>query len=101
MIGSFSSKALAAAAGASLLALTLTAPAPASAFTLASPPMSEQFSAGQVDKAYWCRWGRCYGGWGYRRWGYGYGYHPYWGGPYWGPRRHCWMSPWGWRCRWW
>jgi hypothetical protein len=99
MLRTFSSKALAAVAGALLLAESFAAPA--SAFTLASPAMSEHFSAGQVDKAYWCRWGRCGYGWGYRRWGYGYYGRPYgyYGHPY-GYGRRCWMSPWGWRCRW-
>ena len=88
MIRSFSSKALAAVAGASLLALTMAAPA--SAFTLASPDLGHSFGAdGQVQKAWWDRWGR----WHPNYWGPGY-YHPY--HPYWGPRygygwhRHCW-----------
>jgi hypothetical protein len=89
---SFSTKALGALAGAALFAATMSAPA--SAFTLSSPSMSEHFAAGQVDKVYWCRWGRCGGyGYGWRRpyYGYGYGY----------PHRHCWWGPYGWRCRWW
>ena len=84
MIRSFSSKALAAAAGASMLALTLAAPAPASAFTLASPDLGHSFAAdGQVEKAWWDRWGRWHPNYWGPRWG-GY-YHPYWG---W--RRRCW-----------
>jgi hypothetical protein len=103
MLRPFSGKALAAVAGAVLLAQSVAAPA--SAFTLSSPSMSEHFSAGQVDKVYWCRWGRCGwgGGWGYHRWGWGGGWgwrRPGWGWG-WGPRRHCWMGPWGWRCGWW
>ncbi|GEM_PF-1851210 len=95
MTRSFSSKALAAIAGASLLALSLAAPAPASAFTLASPDLGHSFAAdGQVEKVWWDRWGR----WHPNYWGPGWGWGPR---PYWGPRRHCWMSPWGWRCRWW
>ena len=70
-----------------MLAMTMTAPA--SAFTVASPQLGHSFAAeGQVQKAWWDRWGR----WHPNYWGYG---------PYWGPHRHCWMSPWGWRCRWW
>jgi hypothetical protein len=64
---------------------------PASAFTLSSPALDEPFSAAQVDKVWWhcwhCGW---HGGWGWHRWG-----------PGWGGGRHCWMSPWGWRCRYW
>ena len=91
----FSSKALGAIAGAALLAQSA---APASAFTLSSPSAEPSFAGVQVEKAYWCRWGRC-GGWGWHPhpyWGWhpGWGYHPGWG-------RHCWMSPWGWRCRYW
>ncbi|HLW92841.1 MAG TPA: hypothetical protein VKS78_16280 [Roseiarcus sp.] len=84
----FSSKALGALAGVALLAQSAGS---ASAFTLSSPSLEPTFAGAQVDKVYWCRWGRC---------GYGWGYHPGWGyRPGWG--RHCWMSPWGWRCRYW
>jgi hypothetical protein len=85
---SFSTKALSALAGAAFLAASLSAPA--SAFTLSSPSMGDAFSTGQVDKVWWC---------------YHCGYHPwhhYWGPGYgYWPHRHCWWSPWGWRCRWW
>ena len=90
-------KALAAVSGA--LLLSQSPAAPASAFTLASPPIGEHFSSAQIENAYWCRWGHC-GGYGWGRWGWGYrGYyaHPYYG---YGYHRHCWMSPWGWRCGW-
>ena len=85
MVLSFSSKVLAAAAGASMLAMTLAAPAPASAFTIASPDLGHSFADGQVQKAWWDRWGRWHPN------GYRWGYHPYWG-PRWGWHRcwHCW-----------
>lgn len=97
MTRSLASKALAAAAGASLFALTLAAPVPASAFTLAAPDLGHSFTDnGQVQKAWWDRWGR----WHPNYWGPRYGWRPGWGYGGWGPHRHCWMSPWGWRCRW-
>jgi hypothetical protein len=48
----------------------------ASAFTLSGPTIAPAFSAGQVDKVWWRHY-----------------WHPW--------HRHCWMSPWGWRCRYW
>ena len=87
MTFSFSTKAVAAIAGVAMLSTTMSAPA--SAFTLASPSIGEQFSThGQVDKVWWCRWGRCGYGWGWR----GYG----WRGYGWGWRGYGWRRCW--RC---
>lgn len=89
VVRSFSSKVFAAAAGAAMLAMTLAAPAPASAFTLAAPDLGHSFaSEGQVQKAWWYRYG-------YHPYRWGYGYHPYrWGyyHPYYRWHRcwHCW-----------
>ena len=46
---------------------------PATAFTLSSPAGAKALSP-QIEKVWWCRWGRCGPGWGWR---------PGWG--YWGP----------------
>lgn len=89
MVRSFSSKVLAAAAGASMLAMTLAAPGPASAFTLASPDLGHSYAAdGQVEKAWWDRWGRWHPNYYHPYYG-GYGYHPYYH-PGLGWHRHCW-----------
>ncbi|HXW20830.1 MAG TPA: hypothetical protein VEK35_10040 [Roseiarcus sp.] len=67
----FVSRMFGALVGAALLAQSAGS---ASAFTLSAPSIGPAFSAGQVEKAWWR--------------------HHYW-------HRHCWMSPWGWRCRAW
>ena len=75
---------LAALAGAAMLTMSM---APASAFTLASPSLSQPVAAAQIDKVWWR------GGWGYRGgWGWrgGWGYYR---GGYWGG--HCWRGYWG------
>jgi hypothetical protein len=46
---------------------------PATAFTLSSPTGAKALSP-QIEKVWWCRWGRCGPGWSWR---------PGWG--YWGP----------------
>jgi hypothetical protein len=88
---SFSTKALGALAGVAMVAATMTSPA--AAFSLSSPSIDESYSAAPVEKVWWHHGGcwHCGGGWGW---------HRHWG-PGWGGGRHCWMSPWGWRCRYW
>ena len=89
---SFSTKALGALAGVAMVAATMTSPA--SAFTLSSPAADESYTSAPVEKVWWHHCWHCGGyGWGWHRhWGPGWGY---------GGGRHCWMSPWGWRCRYW
>jgi hypothetical protein len=46
---------------------------PAAAFTLSSPTDAKALSP-QIEKVWWCRWGRCGPGWGWRPgWGWGPG----------------------------
>jgi hypothetical protein len=66
--------------------LVLTA-APASAFTLSTPSPVANVASADIQHVWW------HHGWGWH--GGGWGWHGGW------HRRHCWMSPWGWRCRWW
>jgi hypothetical protein len=58
---------LAAVAGVAMLALSM---GPASAFTLTSPSLEHSYSAAQVQKVWWDRWGRWHGAryWGRRCW---------------------------------
>jgi hypothetical protein len=70
-------------AGVAMLGFSMT---PASAFTLSGPSLEQPVVSGQIDKVYWCRWGRCGAGWGWRG--------PGWRGPGWG-YRHCWINRWG------
>jgi hypothetical protein len=73
-----------------MVAATMTSPA--SAFTLSSPSVDGATTS--VEKVWW------HHGWGGGGW-HGGGWHRHWGGGYYGGGRHCWMSPWGWRCRYW
>jgi hypothetical protein len=65
--------ALAALAGAAMFVAASSSPS--AAFTLSSPSLGQPVLTADIQDAYWCRWGRCGGGWHHWGWHRGWGWH--------------------------